>query len=343
MRSPSLRGADMASGGTPIVNLTAHDLSSIESKPTPDSPQGDSEVSGDSATATPTLSILILLHNSEQYVKACLESILRNVSCSHEVLVLDNGSRENRVDDIARCYPWVQLIRSDDNLGFNAGNNLLAKRAKGTHILLLNIDTILLSDVAPAVRLLESKYHIGVVGAEAYQPTLTVRPSAGRFPRPWRLWLFRNLWMIPRIRYGPEELHASKVDWVEGSLFITSAANWAAVGGFEEANPMYGNDVDFCRSTRQRGLASVQCNDIKYIHFGGYAVNRMKSYYAGHLRYHDKFSGRLEQLAANLVLRAGLLGRILAYTLWCRVTHNTRLAEKLYWLAEVRRHWDQLL
>jgi hypothetical protein len=325
------------------MNSTENQLGQMESTRINSTAQFESQFRSDAAVAPPSLSILILIHNSEKFLRACLESIPRNVSCSHEVLVLDNGSKENKCEDIAQRYPWLHVIRSEKNLGFNAGNNLLAKRAKGRHFLLLNIDTILLSDVTPAVHLLESNCHIGVVGAEAYEPTLKVRPSAGRFPRPWRLWLFRNLWMIPRMRYGHDDLHARKVDWVEGSFFMTSSENWAAVGGFEEQNFMYGNDVDFCRSMRQHGLFSVQCADTKYIHFGGYALNRMKCYYASHRRYHEKFSGRIEQVAANLFLRVGLIGRIVVYTLWYRLTNNKEIADRLHWFSEVHRNWSRLL
>ncbi|MGD0458502.1 MAG: glycosyltransferase [Terriglobia bacterium] len=290
----------------------------------------------------PLLSIIILTHNdSNKFLGGCLGSIRENVSCPFEVILLDNGSTASICQDLAGQHPWIRLIRSETNLGFNAGNNLAARSARGKHILLLNVDTILLTDVAPAVRLLESNCHIGVVGAEAYSASHKARPSAGRFPRAWRLWLFRSLWLRPRVRYGPEEFHAYKVDWVEGSFFMTSAENWAAVGGFEEQNPLYGNDVDFCQATLARELAAVQCADTKYIHYGGFEVSRTKHLYAGFRRYHEKFSSRTEQFAANLVLRAGLIARILVYGFWCRMTKNKRIEEKLSQFIELHRTWAQ--
>src|SRR5271157_926772 len=290
----------------------------------------------------PLLSILILTHNdSNKFLDGCLGSIAENVSCPYEVILLDNGSTENICEQFVRQHPWIRLIRSEKNLGFNAGNNVAARCARGKHLLLLNVDTILLTDVAPAVRLLESNDHIGVVGAQAYSPSLEVRFSAGRFPRAWRLRLFQSLFLRPRCRYGPEEFHAYKVDWVEGSFFMTSAENWSAVGGFEEQNPLYGNDVDFCKATLARGLAAVQCVDAKYIHFGGFGVSRMKYLYAGFRRYHEKFSSRTEQFAANLVLRAGLIARILVYGFWCRMANNKQIEEKFSRFIDVHRTWAQ--
>jgi hypothetical protein len=296
---------------------------------------------GHRPSTEPLLSILILTHNdSNKFLEGCLGSVRANVSCPYEVILLDNGSTDNKCEDFARQHPWIRLVRSEKNLGFNAGNNVAARCARGKHILLLNVDTILLTDVAPAVRLLESKCQIGVVGAQAYSPSHEVRPSAGRFPRAWRLWLFRSLFLRPRVRYGPEEFHAYKVDWVEGSFLMTSAENWAAVGGFEEQNPLYGNDVDFCYATRERGLATVQCAGTKYIHYGGFGVSRMKYLYAGFRRYHEKFSNRTERFAANLVLRAGLIVRILVYGFWCQMTKNKKTGEKLSQFMEVHSTWD---
>jgi hypothetical protein len=69
----------------------------------------------------------------------------------------------------------------------------------------------------------------------------------------------------------------------------------------------------------------------------------MKCYYASHRRYHEKFSGRIEQVAANLFLRVGLIGRIVVYTLWYRLTNNKEIADRLHWFSEVHRNWSRLL
>jgi len=289
----------------------------------------------------PLLSILMLTYNDGKFLEACLRSIEENVSSSFEVVLVDNGSSEPVPDDITKRYMWLRVIRSEKNLGFNAGNNLAAKNARGKYILLLNIDTVLLSDVGPAVRLLESNLKIGVAGAEAYSGSWELRPSAGHFPTWWRLWLFRSLWIKPRAPYGPSDLHAFKVDWVEGSFLLTSMENWRNIGGFDEKNFLFGNDVDFCRSTTERGLAVVQDKDVKYVHFCGFGVSRMGNLYAGFREYHQKFSGPLERWMANFVLRAGLVARILVYGLCYRLTRNARIGDKFRRFAEVRRNWAQ--
>lgn len=290
----------------------------------------------------PALSILILTHNHGHYLDGCLRSIQEQVSCSFEVILLDNNSRENECKVFADRYPWIRIVRSDENLGFNRGNNLAAKHASGKHILLLNVDTILLSDVMPAVRLLDANVGVGVVGAKAFGPGGEARFSAGRFPRPWWLWWFHSLWAIPSIPLGPEEFRAYRTDWVEGSFLMTSRENWDALGGLDENGFLYGNDVDFCRATWQRKLGVVQSGDVKYTHFGGFGVSRVSYLYAGFRCYHRKFSTPLERLTADIVLRLGLMLRILVYGLSYWVTRNPRLGEKFRSFVDVHRNWGQI-
>lgn len=292
--------------------------------------------------STPILSILILSHNDRKYLEPCLRSIQERISCAFEVILVENGSSEPVKDEDLRRYPWLRLIQSEKNLGFNAGNNRAAKNAKGKYILLLNTDTILLTDVAPALRLLESDLKIGVVGAEAYDSSQKWRPSAGHFPTWWRLWLFRSLWIKPKVAHGPTELQAFNVDWVEGSFLMTSLKNWEEIGGFDERYFLYGNDLHFCRSMAERGLAVVQCAAVKYVHYCGFGVSRLGNLYAGFREYHKKFSGPLECRMANVVLRAGLVARIAVYGAWYSVTRDSGIREKLQRFAEVRRNWAHL-
>lgn len=293
-------------------------------------------------TSKPLLSILMLTYNDANYLQACLRSIASNVSSPFEVILVDNGSIEQIPTDIIEQWPWLRVIRSEKNLGFNAGNNLAAKNAKGKYLLLLNIDTILLTDVAMAVRLLELDRKIGAVGAQAYDSNRKPRPSAGHFPNAWRLWLFRSLWQKPSVQYGPKECEAYRADWVEGSFLMTRRTDWQHIGGFDEEYFFFGNDLHLCRSMAEQGFAVVQCVAVKYVHYCGYGTSRMGNLYAGFREYHKKFSPPTEQRIANFVLRAGLLARVLVYGACYAITRNARVKEKLQGFVSVRRNWARL-
>lgn len=83
---------------------------------------------------------------------------------SMEVIVVDNGSREDEASILQNRYPYIKTIRSDQNLGFAGGNNLGIKAAKGKYLYLINNDTIF-KDFNPQVLIqrLESSQKVGMV------------------------------------------------------------------------------------------------------------------------------------------------------------------------------------
>ena len=288
----------------------------------------------------PTLSIFLVCYNAVRYLADCLNAVRERVTLPYEVILLDNGSTDHTSDVIRQCYPWVNLLRSEENVGFIRGNNIAAKHARGEYYLLLNSDTILLTDLVSAIKLLEGKNQIGVVGAKMYGEQNQVRPSAGRFPRALRLWRFGSLWVNPE-EQADSNSRIFPVDWVEGSFLMTTAENWNAIGGLDESNFLYGDDIDFCRSTLERGLITVQCATTKYIHFGGFEPSRTGYLFAGYRHYHQKFSSRAERLLADVVLRVGLFGRVFVYGVRYLISREPSIGEKARSFAKLQRQWHQ--
>ena len=86
------------------------------------------------------ISIITVNYNGVKDTCELIDSIPSNDNM--EVIVIDNGSREDEGSLIAQRYPQVKIIRSDRNLGFAGGNNLGIKAAKGKYIFLINNDTV---------------------------------------------------------------------------------------------------------------------------------------------------------------------------------------------------------
>ncbi len=87
------------------------------------------------------VSVVILNWNGENFLEACLRSVLRQSYTLLEVIVVDNRSSDGSVALIERSFPTVRLIKSKANLGFAAGNNLGIKESQGEYVALLNNDT----------------------------------------------------------------------------------------------------------------------------------------------------------------------------------------------------------
>ncbi len=298
---------------------------------------------GPGARERPRVSVLLVSYNSRRFLEGCLESLRKHISVPFEVVLVDNGSSDGTAAFVRKAYPWVRVVESERNVGFTGGNNAAARNARGEFLLLLNCDTVLLTDINPGLRILEQEPQVGVVGARMYGGQGELRANTGHFPAPWRLWKFTLQWSTPFARpYGDPTLSAFRHDWVEGSFLLTRRSNWEGVGGMDESGFMYTEDVEFCAHTLQRGLLTVQCAKLMYLHFGGYNVERMNYLYAGYRRFHASSSNRGTQRRADLVLLFGLLPRLLVFGLLAAVTRKPAFQRKLARFWDVLRSWKEL-
>ncbi len=89
------------------------------------------------------VSVCILSWNGREHLATCLPALAAQEApgVEHEVLVLDNGSRDGTAAWVRREYPWVRLVESPANVGFCAGNNRLVAAAAGDAVAFLNNDT----------------------------------------------------------------------------------------------------------------------------------------------------------------------------------------------------------
>lgn len=84
------------------------------------------------------VSVVVVSYNTRDHLRRCLASL--EGQGAHEVVVVDNASRDGSAEMAEADFPWARVIRSDRNLGFGAANNLGMDQATGDLILLLNSD-----------------------------------------------------------------------------------------------------------------------------------------------------------------------------------------------------------
>jgi GT2 family glycosyltransferase len=90
----------------------------------------------------PLVSIITLNYNNTPVTADFLRSV--RLHCHYpavEVIVVDNGSRENPTIACLKEYPEAKIILTGSNLGFSGGNNVGLKAAKGDFFFIVNNDT----------------------------------------------------------------------------------------------------------------------------------------------------------------------------------------------------------
>lgn len=110
------------------------------------------------------ISIITVNFNGLKDTEEFIDSLYRHVIVPFELIIVDNGSRENEALIIEKRYPNAICIRSEKNLGFSGGNNLGIKHAKGKYLYFLNNDLLVTDNSLVELALfLEKNQNIGGV------------------------------------------------------------------------------------------------------------------------------------------------------------------------------------
>ena len=90
------------------------------------------------------ISIVIPLYNKEQYIGACLNSVLSQTYKDFELIVVNDGSSDNSVDIVNMIRDERVQLLSKNNGGPASARNLGVKEAKGEWVVFLDADDIFL-------------------------------------------------------------------------------------------------------------------------------------------------------------------------------------------------------
>lgn len=223
------------------------------------------------------LSVIIVNWNAREDLGRCLTALREHAPrAEHEVIVVDNGSRDGSPALVARRFPEVRLVATWRNLGFSAGNNRGLAVARGRYLLLCNPDCF----VGPGtldtlLRYADAHPEIGFLGPRLLNPDGTLQPSCRRFPSVGAL-LFRNTplgRLFPRNRFAAGYLMERdardaprSVDWLSGACLLVRRAALEAIGPLDERYFMYCEDMDWCRRAHLAGWQVVYLPEAVAVH-----------------------------------------------------------------------------
>ncbi len=197
----------------------------------------------------PLVHIIILTWNHWEETAVCLQSLCQLTYPNYKIIIVDNASTDDTVQNIRQQYPQFTLIINKQNLGFAAGVNIGIRYAldeQTDYLFLLNNDTT----VPP--NLLDVMIH--------YAETL---PNAGILtPMLHYLDDSEQLWFCGTDRnhltleskdfghFGPRRHIQSDtprtVDYIFGTAMLIPQHTIANVGLLDEHFFMYYEDMDFC-------------------------------------------------------------------------------------------------
>ena len=114
------------------------------------------------------VSIVVVTFNNLELTKQCIESVLRNISITLELIVIDNNSTDGTqsyLHHLSVTNPNIKLILNDINVGFARANNQGLSLASHAYVVLLNNDTIVPpGSIELLLTILRNDRTIGLVG-----------------------------------------------------------------------------------------------------------------------------------------------------------------------------------
>ena len=227
-------------------------------------------------------SVIIVNFNSWDDIKICLESLVGTLKPNDEVIVVDNCSQSDDVQRITKSFPWVNVVISENNLGYGGGNNLGARVARGEYLAFLNPDTTVEPGWLDAlVSALESDRKIGIVTSKILLMSDKDKiNTCGNDIHISGLTLCRGMGKS-REQYKEEE----EVTAISGAAFLIKKDLFINIGGFDELFFMYMEDADLSIRTRLAGWKCITVPNSIVYHDYGLTFGHKKVFYQERNRY----------------------------------------------------------
>ena len=296
------------------------------------------------------LSIVIVSWNTKDLLEACLRSVYDYpLDQPFEVWVVDNKSKDDSVAMVRAHFPQVEVIASEENLGFAGGNNRAIPHCQGEYVLLLNPDT----EVKPGalnelVAFMDNHPEAGAAGSKLLNADGTLQPSCHPVPT-----LSREFWrmfhldaLIPYGSYNMEKWNLEQpreVDVLMGASMLLRKKVLDEVGLLDEGYFMYSEEVDLCFRLQKAGWRLYWVPQSQVVHYWGQSAKQVLAemflqLYRGKLRFFRKHYSGLTVWLYKIVLGMAALFRLsLTPLVWLR--KSDQRDNKLH----MARHYGRLL
>jgi len=225
------------------------------------------------------LSVIIVSYGTAKLTSACIETLFSSLekekNISYEVIVVDNGSKDEtvkRLKKISLNKSNFLIIQNKKNLGYAKANNLGLKRVRGKFVLFLNSD-VLIFDLSwnALLKFLEKNKKVGALTVRVNLKDNSLDPACHRgLPTLWRSFcyflglekLFASFPFLNRLFGGYHLVYLDlkkihEVEAISGAFFLTKRKILEKLKGFDESFFMYGEDLDFCFRIKKLGYKIV--------------------------------------------------------------------------------------
>jgi GT2 family glycosyltransferase len=238
----------------------------------------------------PLVTLITVNYNAAEVTCALLDSIRRQDYHPVQVIVVDNGSRENPEQLFALRYPEVQCIRSEHNLGFAGGNKLALPHARGEYLFFVNNDAELTEGcIARLLAFFEKTPAAGIAS-----PLICYFPAEpSPVSRPYTVIQYAGMTRINPLTGRNRTVGNGEPDrgqfatpvptaYAHGAAMMIPRGILESAGFMEERFFLYYEELDWCERIRRAGFSVWVEPRARVFHKESMTVAKMgalKTYY----------------------------------------------------------------
>lgn len=230
------------------------------------------------------LGIAIINYNTFEKTVDCINSIFETVKSDYKIYLLDNASPNNSYKELEKAYLGnenVELIKSEENLGYARGNNLLIERAQSDGcdcVLISNNDIVfkdnsvdlLYSQIKKRRSLIVAPKILGTDGKQQLS-VKAVKPSFKEYIL-FSNYVIGNLVSKKRTKKYAEKMFArtaSGVYWASGACFMADLKQFKEIGYFDPYTFLYFEEYIISEKAKKRSMEIYYYPDAAVMHHHG--------------------------------------------------------------------------
>jgi GT2 family glycosyltransferase len=304
-------------------------------------------------TIVDRLAVVVVSFNTRDVLESCLESVL--AARPAKTVVIDNGSTDGSIELVRERFAGVRLLISERNGGYGAAANAAIEASDTPAVLLLNSDTLLEPEALTTLgRYLDEHPRAAVVAPRLVNGDGSLQRSTYPFPSAGdtllgetglHLVVRRIPWLRERSWRTWSHDRACQVPWALGAALVIRRSAFEAVGGFDEAFFMYGEEVDLCRRLAGAGFEVHYAPVTSVVHLGGAstaarAQAMQREYLVSKRRYLTRHESRPRARRVLFVMRAIVFVRLLRDAARLRLVRGRKRAQMRGAVAGWRQLWQ---
>jgi GT2 family glycosyltransferase len=247
------------------------------------------------------VSIIILNYNETKLTLHCLASLAKITYLNYEIILVDNGSKED-IEPLIKQKPRnVIIIKNKINLGYAEGNNVGYQKASGEYILFLNNDTVVEKDfLKPLVTALENDKQLAAV-----QPKIMQYPRKEFIDSVGSYFLFSGfLYHLGHNKKDKKKYHKEgSVFSMKGACMLFKKEVLDEIGVFDKDYFAYFEETDLCHRVWLAGYKIFYIPSATIYHEGGQTSKKLQSAFVQFHSYKNRIYTYMKNFQLSTLVR----------------------------------------